>query len=77
MTQGIEVVFLDNASTHTILRSLIFFTFQAGNIGWRISHVTTIAGQKNITFKESTTIVLLPGNHPMISWDAMYAPDAP
>lgn len=31
MTQSLEVSILDNASTHTILRSPIFFSFPAGN----------------------------------------------
>ena len=77
MTQGMETAFLDSAFTHTILRSLTFFSFPAGNKSWRTSHVTTIAEQKNITFKEGTTIVLLPRNYPMTCRDAMYASDAP
>ena len=77
MIQGIEVALLDNASTYTILRSLMFFTFPVNNTCWRTSHITTIAGKKNITFKEGTATVLLPGNHPMTCQDAMYAPDAP
>jgi hypothetical protein len=77
MIQCVEVALLDSASTHTILRSLQFFSFPAGNTGWRNSHVTTIAGPKNLTFREGVAIVLLPGNNPITCRDAMYAPDAP
>ena len=51
MTQSVKAALLDSASTHTILRSLKFFSFPAGNTCWRNNHVTTIAGQNNLTFK--------------------------
>lgn len=77
MTQSIEGALLDSASTHTILRSLFYFLRPTGFTDWRTNHVTTIARQKNLTFKEGEATILLPGNYPIICRDAMYAPDAP
>jgi hypothetical protein len=45
--------------------------------GWNTSHVTTIAGKKNLTFQEGCATIWLPGNIPVICREAIYAPDAP
>ena len=75
--QSMEVALIDSASTHTILRSREFFDFPAGNMDWKTSHVTTIAGRKNLTFQEGEATIWLPGNFPVKCKDAMFAPDAP
>ena len=72
-----EITLLDSASTHTILRSREFFDFPAENMTWKNTHVTTIAGCKNLTFLEGDATIWLPGNHPVKCKDAMYAPNAP
>lgn len=42
---------------------------------WKTSHVTTIAGRKNLTFIEDQATIWLPGIFPVICRDAIFASD--
>lgn len=48
------------------LKELRIFTFPTGHKGWNISHVTTIAGKKNLSFLEGKITIWLSENFPLI-----------
>ena len=69
--------FLDSASTHTILINPTFFHFRGNEEPWQHYTINTMAGSRNIRFREGRATVLLPGGFPLNCERAMYAPDAP
>ena len=72
-----DVALLDSGSTHTILTSPEFFQFPENMTSWQHCKIITMAGSRNIRFREGRATVILPGGFPLICENAMYAPDAP
>lgn len=68
---------LDSASTHTILTNPKFFHFEGNDDAWQHCTLITMAGSRNIKFREGRATVILPGGFPLNCERAMYAPDAP
>jgi hypothetical protein len=68
---------LDSASTHTILTNPQFFQFPNDEGTWQHCTIITMAGSRNIRFREGQAMVILPGGFPLNCDKAMYAPDAP
>ena len=68
---------LDSASTHIILTNPTFFHFRGNEEPWQHCTITTMAGSRNIRFREGRATVLLPGGFPLNCERAIYAPDAP
>ena len=46
------IALLDNATTHTILRSPEYFKFEGHRATWHTSDVVTIAGRQNFHYRE-------------------------
>ena len=68
---------LDSASTHTILTNPRFFNFSNNEENWQHCTIITMAGRRNIRFREGPATVVLPGGFTLNCERAMYAPDAP
>ena len=68
---------MDNASTHTILTDPKFFEFPKGQTSWQNCKITTMAGSRNLRFREGRTKVVLPRGYTLICTGAMYVPEAP
>ena len=67
---------LDSASTHTILTNPGFFHFGENEETWQHCTIVTMAGSRNIRFREGRVTVVLSGRFPLNYERAMYAPDA-
>ena len=79
LTDGIhsEVALLDSATTHTILRDSLFFSFLGGRTdAWQICKMHTIAGGQDFKYREGRATIVLPGGATLQMDNAMYAPDA-
>ena len=79
LTDGIhsEVALLDSATTHTILRDFLFFSFPGGRTdAWQICKMHTIAGGRDFKYREGRATIVLPGGATLQINNAMYAPDA-
>ena len=76
-TSDPDVALLDSASTHTILTNPEFFHFTENEKSWQHCKLITMAGSRNMRFREGRATVVLPGGFPLTCANAMYAPDAP
>ena len=72
-----DTALLDSATTHNILRHPDYFQFESSDSTWQTCELTTIAGKKNLKFKEGRAKLLLPRSTSIILARAMYAPVAP
>ena len=73
----LEVALLDSATTHMILRNLLFFSFIGNNIeAWQVCQVHTIAGRRDFKFHKGQATIVLPGGTTLLIDRAMYAPSA-
>ena len=72
-----NIILLDSASTHTILRESRFFEPSCMCGSWQECDVVTIAGRRKIQFREGRATIVLPGGFPLYCEKAMYAPNAP
>ena len=68
---------LESVSTHTILTNPKFFHFRGNEGPWQHCTITTMAGSRNIRFREGRATMLLSRGFPLNCERAMYAPDAP
>ena len=71
------IALLDSAIIHTILRSPEYFKFEGYRATWHTSDIVTIAGRRNLCYREGQARVLLPGGTPILCERAMYSPNAP
>ena len=56
-----EVALLDSATTHTILRDHLFFSFIGSQAKvWQVCTMHTIAGGQNFKFREGWATIVLP-----------------
>ena len=72
-----DTALLDSATTHSILRHPDYFQFKHSDFPWQTCELTTIAGKRNLKFKEGRTKLLLPRGTSITLAQAMYAPAAP
>jgi hypothetical protein len=57
-----EMALLDSATTHTILRDPLFFSFSGNNTeAWQVCKMLTIAGRRDFKFREGQAKIVLPG----------------
>ena len=72
-----ELALLDRATTHTILRDALFFSFTSDEIdAWQVCKMQTIARGRDFKFREGRTTIVLPGGATLQINNAMYAPTA-
>ena len=74
---SLDTAFLDSATTHSILRHPEYFQFEGSNSTWQTCELTTIAGKRNLRFKEGRAKLLLPRDTSLTLARAIYAPAAP
>ena len=74
---SLDIALLDSATTHSILRHPDYFQFEHTDSPWQTCELTTIAGKRNLKFKEGWAKLLLPGGTSLTLARAMYAPAAP
>ena len=73
----LEVALLESATTHTILRDPLFFSFIGSQIeAWQVCKMHTIAGGCNFKFREGRAIIALLGDVTLLVEQAMYASTA-
>ena len=57
-----EPALLDSATTHTILRDVLFFSFTGDETdAWQVCKMQTIAGGRDFKFCEGQATIVLPG----------------
>jgi transposase InsO family protein len=72
-----EMALLDSATTHTILRDPLFFSFSGNNTeAWQVCKMLTIAGRRDFKFREGQAKIVLPGGATLLIERAIYAPSA-
>jgi hypothetical protein len=72
-----EVALLDSATTHTILRDPLYFSFSGNQTkAWQSCDLLTVAGRRNFQFREGRASIVLPGGTTLRIKHAMYAPSA-
>jgi hypothetical protein len=72
-----EMALLDSATTHTILRDPLSFSFTGNNTeAWQVCKMLTIAGRRDFKFREGRAKIVLPGGATLWIERAMYAPSA-
>jgi transposase InsO family protein len=72
-----ELALLDSATTHTILRDPLYFSHTGCDTeAWQTSKVFTIAGSRNIKFREGRATIVLFGGTTLTIDNAMLAPSA-
>jgi hypothetical protein len=72
-----EMALLDSATTHTILRDPLFFSFSGNHTeAWQVCKMLTIAGRRDSKFREGRAKIVLPGGTTLLIERAMYAPSA-
>ena len=74
---GQELALLDSATTHTILRDSLYFSFTDSDTdAWQVCQMQTIAGRRDFEFREGWTTIVLPGGATLLIANAMFAPSA-
>ena len=76
-TPGSKIVLLDSTSTHIILTDPRFFEFPVGQLSWQSCKITTMAGSRNLKFREGRARIILPARYPFIYKGTMFALEAP
>jgi hypothetical protein len=72
-----ELALLDSATTHMILRDPLYFSHTGCDTeAWQTSKVFTIAGSRNIKFREGQATIVLSGGTTLTIDNAMLAPSA-
>jgi hypothetical protein len=72
-----EMALLDSATTHTILRDPLYFSFSGTQTeAWQSCELLTVAGRRNFQFREGRASIVLPGGTTLRIEHAMYAPSA-
>ena len=74
---GQELALLDSATTHTILRDALYFSFTGSDTdAWQVCQMQTIAGGRDFKFREGRATIVLPGGATLLIANAMFAPNA-
>ena len=74
---GQELALLDSATTHTILRDFLYFSFTGSDAdAWEVCQMQTIAGGRDFKFCEGQATIVLPGGATLLIANAMFAPSA-
>ena len=74
---GQELALLDSATTHTILRDSLYFSFAGSDTdAWQVCQMQTIAGGRDFKFREGRATIVLPGGATLLIANAMFAPSA-
>ena len=74
---GQELALLDSATTHTILRDSLNFSFAGSDTdAWQVCQMQTIAGGRDFKFREGRATIVLPGGATLLIANAMFAPSA-
>ena len=70
-----KVALLNSATTYTIVRDPLFFSFTENNTkAWQVSQMHTIARRWDLKFRQGRTTIVLPGGTTLLIDGAMYAP---
>ena len=74
---SLDTTLLDSATIHSILKHPDYFQFEHSDFPWQSCELTTIAGKRNLKFKEGWAKLLLPRGTSITLARAMYAFAAP
>ena len=72
-----ELALLDSATTYTILRDSLYFSFAGSDTdAWQVCQMQTIAGGRDFKFRKGRATIVLPGGATLLIANAMFAPSA-